>query len=551
MKRQNGITVDDIMKLKCMENCKVIAGANGLNNPVAKVNMTVDPDILAWLDAGEFLLTTAYSFKTEDIEVQKNLITHCAQKGVAGIGIKVYPYVEALPEEIIETANQLNFPIVDIYHETPLSDITSDIFKEIFNKQASLLQRLEKIHEQLMHVVLSGGEIKDVVRVVHENLQNPILVKIEHQEEVTMGLNEYIKDTSASLLSNYTRFYDSMENKVKERKFNETIELINGQRVRRMVMPIIVKNNVYGHIFSWALKTPLGGFDLSVLETASTTIALEVLKQLSIRDVENRHRAEFMEDLLSLDMNRKEKALEKATVFKLGYDQKYAMILIQLENIGDTMIEDILQKVALINNDIDRLSTELKLNSFIVSKTDGIYIMLSFNNEKSPYNIIPEFCNKLEKLLSLRLKKDEYKIGIGRLYNGLSKVYKSYIDASKAIVSGGLIGEENVVYFEKLGIYKILCQDVLKEELEKFYSVTLEPLVEYDRKKSTELVKTLESYYFNNGNLKKLSDDLYTHYNTTLYRLQRIQDITGMQLDNHKDRLNLEIALKIKRILKK
>jgi len=552
VKRQNGITVEDIMKLKSMSNCKVVAGKRGMHNAVGKVNMTVDPDILAWIDAGEFLLTTAYSLKTEDVETQKNLIKHCAQKGLAGMGIKIYPYLDALPEEIIDLANQLNFPIIDLYHETPLSDIMSDIFKEIFNKQSALLQRLEKIHEQLMHVMLSGGgDIKDIVRVVQENLQNPILVKIEHQDEVSLGLEDYKNDTSLAILNNYSRFYDNIENKMKEKKFNESIEYINGKSVRRMVMPIIVKNNVYGHIFSWALKTPLGGFDLSVLETASTTIALEVLKQLSVRDVENRHRAEFLEDLLSLDTSRKEKALEKTEVFKLGYDQSYVMMVMQLENSSNLMVGDMLQKVALINNDVERLATELKLKTFIVSKTDSIYILLSFSNETTAHDSIATFCDAIEKVLSLRLKREDYKIGIGRLYNGIAKVYKSYIDAVKAITSGSLIGEDNIVYFEHLGIYKILCQDTLKEELDKFYKVTIEPLVEYDKKKSTELVKTLEYYYINNGNLKKISDDLFTHYNTTLYRLQRIQEITGMKLENHKDRLNLEIALKIKRILKK
>ncbi|SCZ04571.1 PucR family transcriptional regulator [Alkaliphilus peptidifermentans] len=551
MIRQNGITIDEAIKLKSMKNCKLIAGHRGIYNTISKVNITADPDFVDWVDAGELLMTTAYSFKNEKLQVQKDLITECSRKGLAGIGIKIYPYLDALPEEIINLANELNFPIIDIYHETPLSDIMTSIFKEIFNKQASLLQRIETVHEQLMNVVLSGGDIHDIVRVVYENLQNPILVKIEYTNQAFMGLEELAEDTRIGLLNNYRRFYDGIENKIREKKFNETVELINGKHVRRMVMPIIVKNNVYGHIFSWALKTPLGGFDLSVLETASTTIALEVLKQLSVRDVENRHRSEFMEDLLSLDLNRKSKAIEKAPVFKLLMDQQFKMIVVQIENQKDKMADDLLQKIALLNHDAEGLVEELNLKAFIVSKTDSLYILFSFSKELDNDHIIKTFCDHLEKYLCRRLKDGDYKIGIGRSYNGLSDVYKSYIDAVKAISSGDLIGNNNVVYFEQLGIYKILCQDYLREELEKFYDVTISSLVEYDQKKSTELVKTLEVYFTNNGNLKKLSEELYTHYNTTLYRIQRIQSITGMSLDNHKDRLNLEMALKIKKLLKK
>lgn len=46
-----------------------------------------------------------------------------------------------------------------------------------------------------------------------------------------------------------------------------------------------------------------------------------------------------------------------------------------------------------------------------------------------------------------------------------------------------------------------------------------------------------------------MSENLYTHYNTVLYRINRIKEITGLNLDDPNDRLNLEIALKIRELL--
>lgn len=552
MIRQNGITIDDVMKMACMEKSKLIAGFKGSRNTVSRVNIMADPDILNWVDAGELLLTTAYSFKKEDVETQKNLIRQCAKKGLAGIGIKIYPYLESISQEVIDLADLLNFPIIDLYYATPFSDIMTPVFMEIFNKQASLLQRLEKVHEQLMNVVLSGGKVKDMGKVIYENLQNPILIRLEFTNEIIMELGDIEKETRVFLLDNFSRFYESSKaKKLKGRKFTETVENIQSKYVRRMVMPIVVKNNVYGHIFSWALKTPLGGFDLSVLETASTTIALEILKQISVRDVENRYRAEFLEDLLSLDKNRKEKALERAEVFKLGLEEEYIVMVIQLENHKTMVTDEMLKTIALLNSDIEALLNEFNLKAFTANKTDSINVLLSISSNSSFNTSLKEFCECLKKNLDQRLKQKQYKIGIGRSCHGLREVYKSYIDAIKAIENGELIGEKNMTYFEKMGIYKILCQDSLKEELERFYEATILPLVEYDSKRSAELVKTLDMYFQSKGNLKKLSEDLFTHYNTTLYRIQRIQEITGMNLEDHKDRLNLEIAIKIKKLLRK
>ena len=159
MPRQNGITVEDMLGLDVMNNCKVIAGFKGTKNAISKVNIMADPDILDWVSEGEFLLTTAYFFRKENLKEQKNLIKECSKKKLAGIGIKIYPYLNSLSEEIVNLADYLNFPIIDINYSIPLSDIMISTFKEIFNKQASLLERIEKVHEQFMDIMLKGNGI--------------------------------------------------------------------------------------------------------------------------------------------------------------------------------------------------------------------------------------------------------------------------------------------------------------------------------------------------------------------------------------------------------
>ncbi|NNB47678.1 PucR family transcriptional regulator, partial [Pseudomonas chlororaphis] len=145
----------------------------------------------------------------------------------------------------------------------------------------------------------------------------------------------------------------------------------------------------------------------------------------------------------------------------------------------------------------------------------------------------------------------EISIGIGRYYSKIEELYKSYQDAKKSITLGKLFNQDKVVHFADLGIYRLLYYENLKPELRRFYTETLMPLVEYDKAKDTELVKTLQSYFENNGNLKKISKQLFTHYNTILYRIQRIEEICHVNLQDAHQRLNLEIALKIMYIIDK
>ncbi|HAE91112.1 MAG TPA: hypothetical protein DCG60_00440 [Tissierella sp.] len=80
MARQNGISIEDMLKLDAMASCNLIAGFRGARNTISRINIMADPDILEWTTEGEFLLTTAYSFKQDNIDEQIELIKECASK---------------------------------------------------------------------------------------------------------------------------------------------------------------------------------------------------------------------------------------------------------------------------------------------------------------------------------------------------------------------------------------------------------------------------------------------------------------------------------------
>lgn len=78
------------------------------------------------------------------------------------------------------------------------------------------------------------------------------------------------------------------------------------------------------------------------------------------------------------------------------------------------------------------------------------------------------------------------------------------------------------------------------EKADKLVQETLGSLLEYSLKNREKLLLTLEAYFFCFGNLKKMSETLRTHYNTIIYRIKRIEELTGLSLDNEEDRLTLE-----------
>ncbi len=159
---------------------------------------------------------------------------------MSGIGIKIFPYLEKLPDEIVELANTLKFPIVELDYEIPFADIMTPIFKEIFNKQSLLLQKVENVHNDTMDVILKGGSIKEIIRVLSRTVENPIIVKDHHFEE-------YICDESSpdphydQLVDSVKKYFKTATHNYRSIKKIEDSVLINGEMMDRIMVPILVK----------------------------------------------------------------------------------------------------------------------------------------------------------------------------------------------------------------------------------------------------------------------------------------------------------------------
>ena len=78
---------------------------------------------------------------------------------------------------------------------------------------------------------------------------------------------------------------------------------------------------------------------------------------------------------------------------------------------------------------------------------------------------------------------------------------------------------------------------------------TLGAVLDYDKRHDGELIHTLEAFFIHNGNLARTAEMLCVHRNTLGYRLGRVSEITGMNLDDSDTRLMFHLALKVWRVV--
>ncbi|GAB6107697.1 PucR family transcriptional regulator [Fusibacter bizertensis] len=542
MINESNVLLKEVLALPLFNTSKLLTEHEELSMQVTSVNVMLDKEIIDWIGQdGQIILTTGQIFEKLLVQEQIEFFRAIAEKNVAVVFIKIAPYIEALAPEVIKVCSELNLAVVDLEYQVSFTEIFSTVYSLMFARQSAVLQRVENLHKDTMNVVVSGGNLDDILKSIQKTITSPVFIR-DYYFEDTYFIKKAFED-------DYALLYENIEGIQLDNKNSKIIwdtVTFKDREIERLIIPIFVKNQVFGHIVTYGKDSAISNYDKLGLEATSNIIALEFLKKISVQEVENKYKLEFFDDLISLDEVRRTKAVERAPNFRFSESANYVIVNV---NVSSKQVLDESEKAIKAAYLIEMICKDMGRAYMILNKSDRIYVLIMLK-EGEGVTTVKKYVKYIYDILKSKMKKYQTQIGVGRVYKGLNQVHKSLQDASKALEAATYYIEDEVVLFEEMGIYKILSNSAIKNELEIFYKDILEPLALYDKRKDTELVKTLEVYFECNGNLKKMSEHLYTHYNTVLYRLSRIQEIMKIDLDKEEHRYAAQTALKVHKILK-
>jgi hypothetical protein len=137
-------------------------------------------------------------------------------------------------------------------------------------------------------------------------------------------------------------------------------------------------------------------------------------------------------------------------------------------------------------------------------------------------------------------------IGIGGTCRDPREVARSYAQAQRTTQTLRRLGRQSAVSaFGDLGILRLLLQVPDLAELRSFAADVLGKLSLHEQEHKSEYLTTLACYFRENNSPQRASRILHVHPNTVAYRVKRIEEITGLRLDNYTDRLIAQVALEI------
>ena len=139
-------------------------------------------------------------------------------------------------------------------------------------------------------------------------------------------------------------------------------------------------------------------------------------------------------------------------------------------------------------------------------------------------------------------------IGVSNPCQGAASFAAGFEEAWHALIGTSVLqGQPGVMTYDELGPYKYLLRMSLDSAARDTHREAIRRVAEYDRQRSTFLLRTLEEFLRRRGSISATAAALYVHPNTLRQRLRRIQELSGLDLRKD-DWLMVEIALKLVRL---
>src|ERR1700674_5395051 len=166
-------TVRDAMR-SILAGAKLVAGAEGLDQPIEWVRLMETPEILP--RAGDLMFTTGFPIK-DDPEAQIRLVSRIADSGGVGLVVRPMPYLRKLPPEMLTEADRLHVPLFTIAAGVQLIDLMAPLLERIINAEHWRLKRSIEIHRRFTELVLDGKGVNEICRTLADLLESAVSVE--------------------------------------------------------------------------------------------------------------------------------------------------------------------------------------------------------------------------------------------------------------------------------------------------------------------------------------------------------------------------------------
>lgn len=389
---------------------------------------------------------------------------------------------------------------------------TRDAMAELESANETM-KRASDVHDRLTELVLRGGDVTDVAAAV---------------SEVLAGRVEFVEPSAASARPSVERSR-SAGHAMRDRDAWVTAVSASGELLGALVL--------HGH-------PVLDPVDQRTFERAAMVTSLLLLARRSAGEAEQRVRGELLDDLLDSTSHDPRLLRDRAARLHADLDAPHVLLSARLEGHGDPTEKEESPGRQRLWAAASHLA--VTRHGMAAARDGGIVLLLPLRADNTPSRIACEIAAELGHSAGAPVTVGaSAPVAAPAAESGA--VAAAYPEARRCVDALRLLGRSGQgAAAEDFGFIGMLLTD--SRDVGSFVRRTLGPVLDYDARRGTDLVATMDAYFACGMSPARAKDELHVHVNTVAQRLERVARLLGDDWQSPERALETQLALRLHRL---
>ncbi|MFM9108630.1 MAG: helix-turn-helix domain-containing protein [Chloroflexota bacterium] len=544
------ITVADVIALALPTGTRVVAGEAGLGREVTwATRIRPAPPAFAHLTGGELVLLPESVLE----QLDERLTLPGAIHQLAGFGVAALALTGTASKAAREAAEETGLPLLLLPRTADVGPLEREAARIITERRREVQRSGQEVLRRLMELAIAGEPLAGLVRALNQVSGRAVVLEgrdgrvLAYQGAPRQGpAREQLEALLVRERPAVVRWLRSVADGSPADPPTSIFEL--GGSWARVVAPVIGRDGLLGSI---SLLTPAGrasAEDGQATARGAAACSIVLAREQAAATVRREVELNVLDEVLDGALRSETTLLQQAR--RLGHDlaQPHVAIVIRLDPAAGVPVraQGSDERWDVLGETLARVHGGRGPRPLWRVRHNSAEILWAATTPAEGARAAAAIRDELASLAGASRAGLLISAGVGTPRADIPGIRRSHGEARKALSLGRrLHGPGHLTRFDELGVYRLIFAAEELPELRDLYAETLGALLDYDRDNNAELLKTLAAFFAANGSPKEAAERLGVHRNTVLYRLDRVRDITGYDLDDANLRLRLQLALHI------
>ena len=543
------ITVEDVIKLALPAGTSVVAGGAGLGREVTwAARIRSSPPAFGHLAGGELVLLPVSVLAELDERLQLDeAVMRLAELGVAAAAV-----LGTINKPAREAADLAGLPLLALPKGADIGALERDAARLISERRRDLQHRGQEVLRLLMDLAIAGEPLGDIVHELARISGRPVALEgrdgrllVYHPAGRAAPSRDMVESVVLRDRPIVSRWLRTTAEASPADPPTATYDLDSAWS--RLVAPVIGRDGLLGSV---SLLVPRGRAtpeDAQVTARGAAACAVVLAREQAAATVRREVELHVLDEVLDGALRSEATLLQQAK--RLGHDLSatHVAVIARMDAAaaGPVRASGHDDRWDGLEEAIARAATTRGSRVLWRVRNNGAEFVLPAAEPRDERSLAETLRDELQHVMRTGFD-GAVSIGVGTFRDGLTGIRRSHAEARQAMLLGRRMqGPGHLTLFADLGVYRLIFAAEHLPELGDLYAQTLGTLLAYDRQNNAGLVNTLDAFFAANGSPKEAAERLGVHRNTVLYRLDRIREISGYDLDDASVRMRLQLSLHV------